>query len=232
MAGVRFPACRPDSLISIIIPALNEENFIEETIRSAASQEERHEIIVVDGGSSDWTRAVAERHAKVIQSPPGRARQMNAGAHEARGDVLLFLHADTHLPQGALALVRRTVSGSEGGIFRLRFDSPTPLLRFYGFFTRIPTALFAFGDRGLFVRRDVFLSLGCFPEIPLFEDLEMARMLHRRGRFAYLKASVTTSSRRFREHGPLRQQLRNSYLWLHFIFRMNPERIAHLYPYR
>ena len=219
-------------LISVIIPALNEENFIEATIRSVDSQDEPHEIIVVDGGSSDRTTEIASGLAKVIHAPAGRARQMNAGAREARGDVLLFLHADTRVPPEALGLVRRAVARSEGGVFRLRFDPSTPLLRIYGVFTCIPTSLIAFGDRTLFVRREVFFELGGFPEIPVFEDLELARLLHRRGRFTFLHEYVVTSSRRFRRHGPLRQQLLNSFLWLHFVVGANPERIAHLYPYR
>lgn len=219
-------------LVSVVIPALNEAGGIESAIESVRSQDEPHEIIVVDGGSADATRTLAGRHARILESPRGRARQMNHGAAAARGDVLLFLHADSRLPPGALRRIREAMAtGAECGAFRLAFDRPNPLLLFYSSCTRLPLPRLCFGDRGLFTRRDVFEKLGGYPDIPLFEDLELVRMLHKRGRFEFLADQVTTSARRFVRSGYLRQQVRNTYLWLHYVAGTNPRKLVHLYPY-
>jgi len=222
----------PRPLISVIIPALNEADEIEAAIDSVRLQSEPHEIIVVDGGSEDATPALARRHARIITSTRGRARQMNRGATAAHGDILLFLHADSTLPPGGLTLIRAAIAdGAESGAFRLAFDSRNPLLLFYSSFTRLPFSMLCFGDRGIFTRRDVFKEIGGYPDIPLFEDLELVRMLNDRRRFAFLADHVTTSARRFVKHGYLRQQLRNTYLWLHYVAGTNPRDLAHLYPY-
>ena len=222
----------PDLLISVIIPALNEVDGIARILRAVETQDGPHEIIVVDGGSTDATVDVAARWARVICSPRGRAVQMNRGAAAASGEILLFLHADTLLPAGALAHIRRSIAeGAEAGAFRLEFDAPTPLLRLYSYCTRYPLPRLCFGDRALYVRRDVFSSVDGYPEIPLFEDLELVRALWRRGGFRFLSSCVTTSGRRFRSKGPLRQQLRNSYLWLHYVFGSDLRKLQHLYEY-
>lgn len=221
-----------DPIISVIIPALNEADTLAPTLNGLRRQDVRHEIIVVDGGSNDATTSIARPHARVLDAPRGRALQMNCGARAAHGDILLFLHADTHLPEDGLARVRNAVDeGYEAGAFRLAFDRSTPLLRFYSFCTRFPLPRFCFGDRAVFVRRDVFIEVGGYPEIPLFEDLELVRLLHARRRFTFLSASVTTSARRFHRHGPFRQQMRNSYLWLHYVAGRDPRTLAHLYQY-
>ena len=219
--------------ISVVIPTLNEAAHIRETIRSIRRQEEPFEIIVADGGSCDNTVEIAGRYARVSDGRRGRARQMNAGAALAQGEILLFLHADTVLPWDAFAAIRRQLAGAgvEAGTFRLRFDRATPLLRLYGLGTRIRSPLLCFGDRGLFVHRDVFRAVGGFPSIPLFEDLELARLLHQRRRFVFLDLAVTTSSRRFHHNGPFLQQLRNAYLWASYLAGTDPHRLTHLYPY-
>ncbi len=219
--------------ISVIIPALNEATRIERTLASVAEQPEPWEVIVVDGGSTDETAARAAQTATVLTSPPGRAHQMNRGWQAAEGEVLLFLHADTLLAPDAFDLIRTVLvdASVEAGAFRLRFDVETPLLRFYSFCTRFHMPRICFGDRGLFVRRSVFEALGGFPEVSIFEDLEMVRLLHRRGGFRFLSQFVTTAARRFETVGPLRQQLLNTYLWTRYQLGTDPERIAHLYSY-
>ena len=219
--------------ISVIIPALNEATRIERTLTSVTEQPEPWETIVVDGGSTDETVARAAQVATVLTAPPGRAHQMNRGWKASDGEVLLFLHADTLLAPDAFDLIRAALADAsvEAGAFRLRFDVETPLLRFYSFCTRFPMPRICFGDRGLFVRRAVFETLGGFPEVSIFEDLEMVRLLHRRGGFRFLSQAVTTAARRFETVGPLRQQLLNTYLWTRYQLGTDPERIAHLYSY-
>lgn len=222
----------PSKKISVIIPTLNEAGTIGPTVRCVQNQDGPVEVIVVDGGSSDETRARARSTgAIVLRSSQGRAVQMNHGAKSATGDVYLFLHADTRLPSNALVRIRRALDAPStvGGTFRLQFDDPTPLLRFYAWCTRWPWIRLCFGDRGQFVRRSTFHEVGGFPDWPLFEDLELAARLDRRGDFCVLDAAVTSSARRFYRYGPLRQQLRNLYLWSHYMLGTDPERIAHLY---
>ena len=218
----------------MIIPALNEAAGIENTLRSVSRQTPEHEIIVADGGSLDETAAIASRYGRVVQAPRGRSRQMNAGAAQAGGDILLFLHADTILPPDGLEKVRKTLSDPafEGGAFQLRFDHNTPLLRFYTWFTHLHAPLLCFGDRGCFVRRSVFEELGGYPDLPIFEDIELVRKLHERGGFVFLKECVTSSARRFREHGPFRQQLSNTYLWVRYASGADLNTLANRYPYK
>ncbi len=218
-------------MISVVIPALNEAEGIVAALRALPSGVE---VIVADGGSADGTAALAAPYARVVAAPRGRARQMNAGAAAARGDVLLFLHADTFLPPEALGQVQRCLAApeAEAGAFRLRFDASSPALRFYGWCTRLPLRWICFGDRGLFVRREVFEAVGGFPEAPIFEDLEMVRRLHARGGFRFLPAAVTTSARRFLETGTLRQQLLNAQLWVHYLRGGDLHAAAARYRYR
>lgn len=194
--------------ISVIIPTLNEERTLPAAIDSARAPEVC-EVIVVDGGSGDGTWQVAAALADVVvRAPQGRARQMNEGARLARGDVLLFLHADTRLPPGFGRAVTACLADPKvvGGRFDVRLDPATPLLRLTAFlinlrsrWTRIAT-----GDQAQFVRREVFARLGGFPDQPLMEDVELSRALKRAGRVACLRQRVATSSRRWLRHGPLR----------------------------
>ena len=219
-------------LISIVIPALNEAACIERTLLSLQYQERPFEVIVADGGSSDVTRSIAKPHALVIQTEPGRANQMNAGAAAANGDILLFLHADTLLPDGALKLIREVVArGAMSGNFRLKFDLASPLLNFYSFSTRFKLPRLSFGDRGLFVQSGLFKQLGGFAAIPIFEDLELVQRLHKRSSFVFLHSCVTTAARRFEKHGYFKQQLLNSYLWLRYMMGTSPAKLAHFYKY-
>jgi len=219
--------------VSVIIPALNEADVIERTLRAVQAQPGPKEIIVVDGGSTDDTPDRAAPYATVVTAPQGRAAQMNHGASIATGDVLWFLHADTLPPSRALTHIRAALRSPdvESGIFRLSFDRDALLLRLYSWCTRWPWIRIAFGDRGLFTTRAAFDAVGGFPSWPIFEDLELAHRLHRRGTFRFLPQAVTTSARRFRSHGMLRQQLRNLYLWSHYVMGTDPERVAHLYTY-
>lgn len=220
------------SLVSVIIPTLNEEGVLGPTLDRVQQQEPPFELLVVDGGSTDATPETARnRGASVLTAECGRAIQMNRGAAAAEGDLLLFLHADTLLPNDGLARIRRALVPPPvtAGTFRLQFDESTPLLRFYAWCTRWPWIRLCFGDRGLFVTRSAFDAVGGYPDWPLFEDLELAARLAEHGRFRFLDAAVITSARRFQRHGILWQQLRNLYLWLHYVVGTPPEKVAHLY---
>ena len=168
------------------------------------------EIVLVDGGSTDATAAIAARFPEVslLSSPRGRARQMNAGARAARGDVLLFLHADTLLPDGALAAVQVAVShpGVVAGRFDVRFDNPGRAFRMIASFMnqRSRWTGISTGDQAIFVCREPFDALGGYPDIPLMEDVELCRRLKRRGRLAALRRCVTTSARKWEREGAVR----------------------------
>ena len=233
-------------LVTVVVPALDEAAGIGRTLASVAAQPGPVQTIVVDGGSTDGTAEAARRAlpaAEVVRAGRGRARQMNAGAARAQGDALVFLHADTALPAGALDRVRAALAdpGTAGGCFAVRFDRPAPGERAFGpvgrAFMRLWEARlwmrwhrFAFGDRALFVRRAAFDAVGGFPDQPLFEDLDLVRAVRRRGRFAFLDAAVVTSARRFRRGGAVRQQLRNLALWTAWNAGVAPHRLKRFYP--
>lgn len=217
--------------LSVVVPALNEADAVARAVRSAFDAGAA-EVIVVDGGSHDATAETARQAgAVVLDSARGRARQMNAGAEAATGDVLLFLHADTTLPDAANAHVRAAVErGAEGGCFRLRFDADAPLLRLYAAATRLPIPGLVYGDRALWCTRAAFDAVGGFPDLPVFEDVAFVRALARRGRFRFLRPSVTTSARRFLRDGLLARQLRNALLTAGYWLGVPPERLARHYP--
>jgi rSAM/selenodomain-associated transferase 2 len=202
-----MPAATPGPTgLSIIVPALDEAGGIVAALSALRPLRERGvELIVVDGGSRDGTAALAVGHADVVLvSPPGRARQMNAGAAAARGDILLFLHADTRLPEQADALVTRALSGGTAwGRFDVIIDGRPRMLKVVAWMMnqRSRRTGIATGDQAIFVRRGVFETLGGFPDQPLMEDIELSRRLGRIGRPACLRERVTTSGRRWETRG-------------------------------
>ena len=204
--------------ISVIIPTLNEERTIAATLARTASLG-FDELIVVDGGSTDETPSLLESYRLQTQSSAlspvhwvtaqaGRARQMNEGAKASRGEVLLFLHADTQLPRNATTVINRALADHRmvGGRFDVRFDRPsmwgTIISRMMNWRSRLSGL--ATGDQALFVRRPLFEQMGGFADMPLMEDIEFSRRLKRKGATAALTATVTTSFRRWEQQGPLR----------------------------
>jgi rSAM/selenodomain-associated transferase 2 len=192
-------------------------------------------VILVDGGSDDATIQVAARFSAVrlLASPRGRARQMNAGARAARGDILLFLHADTWLPEGGLGAVSAALDDTRvvGGRFDVRFDSPRPVLRMIAFFMNLRSRVsgISTGDQAIFVRREVFETMGGYPDMPLMEDIELSRRLKRRGRLAALPSRVTTSARKWEREGALRTM---ALMWaLRFLYMVgvSPARLHRWY---
>ncbi|MEO0559655.1 MAG: TIGR04283 family arsenosugar biosynthesis glycosyltransferase [Bacteroidota bacterium] len=222
--------------MSVIVPTLNEADRIESTLLSLLGGADPIEVIVADGGSTDDTapRVLATMPtATVLDAPRGRARQMNAGAAHASGEILLFLHADTRLPGGALADIRTAMSDSAtaGGCFRTTFDDTrSAWMKLWQARMWMRWHRFAFGDRGLFMRRSVFDAVGGFPDQPIFEDLDMVRAIRQHGRFHFLDTAVVTSARRYQRHGALRQQLRNVALWLGWSVGISPTRLKRFYP--
>jgi rSAM/selenodomain-associated transferase 2 len=219
--------------ISVVVPTLNEEPQIADTLASARAAGVC-EIIVVDGASTDGTRDVAARHAdRVLAAPRGRAMQMNAGAAAARGDVLLFLHADTRLPTGfdAAVLAALTDPAVVGGRFDVSLVPSTPLLAFIAALMNLRSRLsrIATGDQAIFVRRTVFGTLGGFEAVPLMEDVAFSRALKRRGRIACLRLRVETSSRRWLEDGPVRTVLLMWWLRLLYFCGVSPQRLRRHY---
>jgi rSAM/selenodomain-associated transferase 2 len=174
------------------------------------------EVIVVDGGSADATVERAEAlGAHVIRSERGRARQLQRGVQWSRGDALVLVHADTCLPPGWPAALRRALADERvvGGAFRLHFDERTPFLRAIEWGTRLRVALWRlpYGDQALFVRRSALDAVGGVPQVPVMEDLDLVQALKGRGRLALLSLPAVTSARRYRAGGPLRTRLRH---WL------------------
>ncbi|HXX35647.1 MAG TPA: TIGR04283 family arsenosugar biosynthesis glycosyltransferase [Thermodesulfobacteriota bacterium] len=217
--------------ISVIIPVLNEAAGILPCLDSVKSQQGEPELIVVDGGSVDETIEVVAPHTRVIRSRQGRAVQMNSGARQATGDVVLFLHADSCLPPCAFPLLEKALADSRiaGGTFMLRFDSQRLLLRVIAFFSRFRFRYFHYGDQGIFVRRSVFEQLRGFSEIPFMEDIDFLRRLRWAGRVTLLKQPVTTSARRFLERGVVRQQLTNIILVIFYLLGARPETLKKWY---
>lgn len=222
-------------MISVIIPTLNEAENILSTIESVRQQDQATEIIVADGGSVDGTPDVARPYAQVINTPRGRATQMNAGAQIATGDVLLFLHGDSCLARGALAQMQKTLDNLRvaGGTFTLAFDVDNVWLRFYAFCSTIDWLIFRYGDQGIFVRRAIFEQMRGYAEIPLMEDIDFMRRLPRYGRRVLIRNyPVTTSARRFVEHGVVRQEALNVALVVAWFLGIKPQTLARWYAAR
>jgi rSAM/selenodomain-associated transferase 2 len=222
------------TMISVIIPVLDEEPTIGPCLRQFDAQAEPHELLVVDGGSRDATAAVVMRFPQVRllhAAEKGRGRQMNQGAANARGDLLLFLHADTRLPPQGLRLIAAQLKQTDvaAGAFALRFDHPDPFLRLLARLSRINHLFSTYGDQGLFTARRTFEAVGGFAEIPLMEDVEIQKRLRPRGRFVKIPHPVVTSARRFLAKGIVRQQILNICLVLLFHAGVSPDRLIRFY---
>jgi rSAM/selenodomain-associated transferase 2 len=223
----------PDPDLSVVIPALNERDAIARAL--SCTRAPGVERIVVDGGSTDGTLEAARALGaeRTLACAPGRARQLAAGAKEARGRILLFLHADTRLDPGWPDAVRAALADPRvaGGAFALRFDSTRPGFRWIerGVRLRSRWAGLPYGDQALFVRRSVLEAEGGLPEVPIFEDLDLVRAIRRRGRLALLDESAWTSTRRYERNGIARTLLRNNVALLAWLFRLPRASVARWY---
>lgn len=219
--------------ISVIIPTLNEAEYMERTL-AAFSGAVDVETLVVDAGSRDGTPQIAEAHGcRVLTVPPSRARQMNAGAAAATGEILLFLHADTRLPERFADYVRRTLSTPNviAGAFGLRIAAAGRSLRLieWGVSLRSRWLQMPYGDQALFLRAGTFRELGGFPDLPIMEDFEMVRRLRRLGRITILPFPATASARRWQAIGPWRTTWINQKVIAGHCLGVPPERLARWY---
>ena len=220
-------------MLSIILPVLNEEASLPDVLaRLQYLRQQGHEIIVVDGGSHDNSLMLAQQAAdKVIVSQPGRAIQMNSGAELATGDILLFLHADTILPEE----VERILSEIEGDTFWGRFDVRLSGRRFIfriieammNFRSRITSV--ATGDQAIFITTGLFEKVGGYPEIALMEDIAISKQLSGVARPLCITNRVVTSSRRWEDRGIIRTILLMWKLRLYYFFGMSPQKISRMY---
>lgn len=234
------PACNPEvtntvTTLSVIIPTLNEAGRIENVLSALAADKITAEIIVADGGSADGTIAAVESSgATLVDCNPGRGNQLHQGAAAATGDVLFFLHADTNLPEGALAAILEELNTNPdagGGNFRLLFDGDTKFDRWLiGFYRWIRSKGVYYGDSGIFVRRSVYQTIGPIQAIPLMEDYDFTRRLERYGPTLCIEQPpLVTTSRKF--HGRHPVAIVWGWLLIHALWhlRVKPSTLARLY---
>jgi rSAM/selenodomain-associated transferase 2 len=220
-------------MLSIIIPSFNEAASIDQLLAAIAKISEPVEVMVVDGGSNDETIPIArERGVRLITSERGRGVQMHAGACEARGEVLWFLHADTQPPADGAQHIAKALRDPHvvSGNFNVSFDSGRFAARFL---TRLYRQLrrlgLCYGDSAIFVRRETYERAGGFKPFPIFEDLDLVRRLRKYGRMVNLPASVITSSRRFDDRSFVLTFARWTFLQVLYWTGINPRTLGKLY---
>ena len=220
--------------ISIIVPALNEAESIQPLIEHLRERAAGAEIIVADGGSTDGTAELArELCNQLVHARRGRAVQMNAGAQAAQGDILWFLHADVKVPAECLPEIERIMSNPRvvGGFFRIRLPHPQPIYRLTDSFAHYAGRFLRMrcGDHGMFCRRQVFVELGGFPEVPLMEDVEFFRRLLRCGKVLHSNKRIVVSARRYEAIGPARLTLAYGLISTLYVLGASPPKLMAIY---
>ncbi|MCG9130769.1 TIGR04283 family arsenosugar biosynthesis glycosyltransferase [Candidatus Poribacteria bacterium] len=218
--------------ISIIIPVLNEAKILEQTLSRLHSELGPHELIIVDGGSTDGSTRIAEKYGKVLISERGRSKQLNAGAAAASGTILIFLHADIWLESGALAAVETALSsGYVGGGFRQKIDGKNMLYRAIEIAGNIRGKYLKvfYGDSGIFLSRADFKKIGGFPEIPILEEMEFSKALRGFGKTTLITPHIHISARRWEKKGVLRTTINNWLITLLYFLKFSPVQLAKLY---
>ncbi|MDP3981042.1 MAG: TIGR04283 family arsenosugar biosynthesis glycosyltransferase [Chlamydiota bacterium] len=215
------------------MPTYNEESVLVKTLCQIALEREAHEIIIVDGGSLDQTIHRAHIYGKVYTSSKGRSKQMNEGARFARGDILLFLHADTIFEDGSLTQIRHAVQdGFIGGCFCQKIDETSFIFRCIESSGNIRARLrnVFYGDQGIFVRKDIFDQLHGYRDIELFEDVDFSIRLRKMGPLKVLSKRLWVSGRRWRRYGIVKATLINRFLLLLFRIRIPVRYLIRMYP--
>lgn len=219
--------------ISIIIPTLNEEHSIAQTLGALARLDESVEVVVVDGGSDDETaRVVRACGVRLVESERGRGAQMHAGARAAEGTVFWFLHADTSPAPDAVNRIVESLRDPNvvGGNFDVRFNSQRLSAQCLTWtYRRLRTLGLCYGDSAIFVRREAYERSGGFKPLPIFEDLDFLRRLKRTGKFVHLPSSVITSGRRFEGGKFLGTFIRWTALQMLYWLGVNPRRLGAFY---
>ena len=220
---------------SIIMPVLNEEAILVPQLTRLLHQcaQEDYELLLVDGGSTDRTVEIGRRYGRVLTAPRGRASQMNAGAAVAKGNVLLFLHADTELPDTVFPAIEQALAAPEvvAGAFRLCFNCDRLPYRLVALTTNLRSRIFGVftGDQAYFIRATSFQEVGGYPDQPLMEDLEIITLLRQIGGVVLVPYYVKTSARRHESMGLLRSVLFMWYLRTLYRFGVSPGRLQIMY---
>lgn len=217
---------------SVIIPTLNEEAFIAKCIESTRSIIPDAEIIIADGGSTDSTIEICKCYdVKIINSAKGRGQQLNEGAKAASGDILIFLHADTFLPESAFNLINDFFANSKNNIcrFLLGFDFNHKILDLYTAFSKYDTLFTRFGDSSIIVRKNFFNHLNGFENSETFEDVDFMKRASRHSKVEILNDSVISSSRRFIQNGVIYQQLLNAFLFIGYLLKIKIQTLSKMY---
>lgn len=220
-------------IISIIIPVLNEAAIIKPTLEKLQRYSDV-EIIVIDGGSQDNTLAIAQAaKVKTLTVSGGRSAQMNAGADIAKGNILLFLHIDTSLPDNFINLITQTLEHPEiiAGAFELAIEGKKSSLRWIEALVRMRSHLFSlpYGDQAIFIRKQTFLKIGGFSQMPIMEDFELIQRLKRQGKIAIAPGFVVTSGRRWQKLGVWQTTLINQLVIAGYYLGISPIKLSHFY---
>jgi rSAM/selenodomain-associated transferase 2 len=219
-------------LISVIVPCLNEAANLSTCLNSIRAHLPGCELIVIDANSMDGSARIAAEFAdSVVQSARGRGVQCRVGSDIARGELLIFLHADSQLQAGALASVVSAFRDPTVCVatFKIQFSAPQRRYRFLELCSRFDSILTTYGDQGVIVRRDFYNVLGGMPELPLFEDVAFFQRARRIDKIVKLQSNVVTSARRFQRLGFWRTHALNSLLICGYLVGVNPVRLHRIY---
>ncbi|MDX8388650.1 MAG: TIGR04283 family arsenosugar biosynthesis glycosyltransferase [Ghiorsea sp.] len=226
---------KPNPSLAVIIPVFNEAKALPDALTklNRLSMNSADSIIFVDGGSTDQSREIIQRQGYTcLQSAPGRAKQMNFGTKNSRGDIVLYLHVDTSISSSNISSIKKTyIEGFLSGRFNIRLSNSHITYCIISFFINLRSRMtkISTGDQGIFVRRDIFNKIGGFPEITLMEDIAISHLLKKEGKVSCLKNKLETSSRRWEQHGLVKTVMLMWKLRLLYWLGVSPNKLANMY---